>query len=134
MHPRDIIEVPAIVEPHQGTSYNPPAGAHSELLIKALETEEKRLKDAEKLAEVKMKIEGALREPDVMDISVPPGMTVSAVSPDDEDEQDVEAEQDEDIPRKKMPQRKTKAQRNKAAKLLKEVHDFPFFFPRLLNR
>lgn len=118
-HPRDIIEVPAIVEPHQGISYNPPAEAHNELLGKALEVELKRVKDAEKLAEVKAKIESAMRVPEAMDISLPAGMKVDEVGL--EDEQDVDEEQQEAIPRKKMPERKTKAQRNKAAKLLKEV-------------
>ncbi|KAF7345354.1 Ribosome biogenesis protein NOP53 [Mycena venus] len=54
-HPRDKIEVPAILEPHQGTSYNPPAVAHQELLLKAHEIEEKRVEKAAKLAETKAK-------------------------------------------------------------------------------
>ncbi|KIJ93614.1 hypothetical protein K443DRAFT_12742, partial [Laccaria amethystina LaAM-08-1] len=55
---QDIIQVPAIVEPHQGTSYNPPVEAHREPILKTYEAEEKRLREAEKLAEMK-KIEEA---------------------------------------------------------------------------
>ena len=47
--------MPGIVEPHQGTPYNPPVEAHQEVILKAYEAEEKRLREAEKLAEVKKK-------------------------------------------------------------------------------
>ncbi|KIK00964.1 hypothetical protein K443DRAFT_592145 [Laccaria amethystina LaAM-08-1] len=45
---RDIIQVPAIVESNQGTSYNPPAEAHQERILKATTgAAEKRLREAE---------------------------------------------------------------------------------------
>ncbi|KAF7357047.1 Ribosome biogenesis protein NOP53 [Mycena venus] len=97
-HPRDKIEVPAILEPHQGTSYNPPA----------------RVEKAAKLAETKAKIDQATVEAGDEVLGVPPGMKVDEPLPVDEDEDPSAAEV---IP-KKMPERKTKAQRNKAAKVL----------------
>ena len=55
-HPRDIIQLPAISEPHQGTSYNPPVEAHTELILKASEVEVKRAKEADRMMEVKNRI------------------------------------------------------------------------------
>ncbi|KAJ6580989.1 P60-like protein [Mycena capillaripes] len=111
-HPRDKIEVPAILEPHQGTSYNPPADAHQELLLKAHEMEEKRVEKAAKLAETKTKIEQAKGDVEET-LGVPPGMKVDDAVPDE----DADPAASETIP-KKMPERKTKAQRNKAARVL----------------
>ncbi|KAF8801238.1 P60-like protein [Phlegmacium glaucopus] len=117
---RDLIDVPAIVEPHQGTSYNPPVDAHQELLSKAAAIEEKRLKDAERLAAVKAKMDNALQESDGLDNSAAAGMAVtSQVDDEDEDEEAVEEEGDgqKSI---KLPERKTKAQKNKATRVLAE--------------
>ncbi|TFK32719.1 ribosome biogenesis protein Nop53/GLTSCR2 [Crucibulum laeve] len=118
-HPKSRIEIPAIVAPHQGASYNPPAEAHQELLMQAAEIEIQRLKDQEKLAEVKKKIEaGALRVVADQDESMAPGMTLDAADADEEEEV---AEPDEQgIPKKKATVRKTKAQKHKAAKQLAE--------------
>ncbi|KAJ7105118.1 ribosome biogenesis protein Nop53/GLTSCR2 [Mycena crocata] len=113
-HPRDKIEVPAILEPHQGTSYNPPADAHQELLIKAGEIEGKRVEKAAKIAETKAKFQQAKLDVVEETLGAPPGMTVAEIVPDEEDD----AANTEEIPKKKMPERKTKAQRNKAAKVL----------------
>ncbi|KAJ7881152.1 ribosome biogenesis protein Nop53/GLTSCR2 [Mycena leptocephala] len=113
-HPRDKIEVPAILEPHQGTSYNPPADAHQELLLKAYDIEEKRVEKAAKLAETKTKIEKATVDATDGTLGVPPGMKLDDVVPVEEDEDPATTE----ATPKKMPQRKTKAQRNKAAKIL----------------
>ncbi|KAJ7777431.1 ribosome biogenesis protein Nop53/GLTSCR2 [Mycena metata] len=112
-HPRDKIEVPAILEPHQGTSYNPPADSHQELLLKAHEIEQKRVEKAAKLAEMKEKFDKAKLDAPEEVLGVPSGMKVDDLMP-AEDEDTV---MEEPIP-KKMPQRKTKAQRNKAAKVL----------------
>ncbi|KAJ6590420.1 ribosome biogenesis protein Nop53/GLTSCR2 [Mycena vulgaris] len=114
-HPRDKIEVPAILEPHQGTSYNPPADAHEELLLKAYGIEEKRVEKAAKLAETKAKFEAAKLDVDeVTVLGVPSGMKLDDFTPMEEDEDAANAEEIT----KKMPPRKTKAQRNKAAKIL----------------
>ncbi|KAJ7065292.1 ribosome biogenesis protein Nop53/GLTSCR2 [Mycena amicta] len=114
-HPRDEIEVPAIVEPHQGTSYNPPVAAYKELLRTAVEMEEKREAEAVKLAEEKAKFARAKENAVEYVPGVPAGMTVD--KPVDDGERDAA---DEVVIPKEMPPRKTKAQRNKAARLLAE--------------
>jgi nucleolar protein 53 len=128
--PRDLINVPAIVEPHQGTSYNPPVDAHQELLLKAAAVEEKRLKGVEKLAAVKAKMDSALRETDGLNNLGAAGMTVTAQI-DSENAREEEREEGEEgdgqgssLPRN-FANRKTKAQKNKAARNLAEV--CPFF-------
>jgi len=123
------------VEPHQGTSYNPPVDAHQELLLKAAAVEQKRLKDAEKLAAVKAKMDSALQESNGLGNLAAAGMTVTGQV----DDEDAEAEQREEgdgqgssLPTK-LPERKTKAQKNKAARILVEVRFFPLSFsPRKL--
>ncbi|RDB17321.1 Uncharacterized protein C22F8.09 [Hypsizygus marmoreus] len=119
---RDVIEVPAIVEPHQGTSYNPPVEAHQELLLQAHEAEERRIREAEKLAEVKTKMESARMEVDVENIAVASGMKLQ-----DEIAGSNEGTDDEedggDMPTKKTPQRKTQSQKRKAARLLAEKRE-----------
>ena len=128
--PRDLINVPAIVEPHQGTSYNPPVDAHQDLLLKAAAVEEKRLKKVEKLAAVKAKMDSALRETDDLNNLGAAGMTVTAQI-DSEDAWEEEGEEGDDqrssLPRK-LANQKTKAQKNKAARVLAEVR---LFFSRL---
>ena len=118
-----MINVPAIVEPHQGTSYNPPVDAHQELLLKAAAVEEKRLKGVEKLAAVKAKMDSALQETDGLDDLGAAGMTVTTQI-DSENTREEEAEEvDEQGPSlpKNFANRKTKAQKNKAVKVLAEV-------------
>ena len=129
-----MIDVPAIVEPHQGTSYNPLLDAYQELLLKAAAVEEKRLKDVEKLAAVKAKMDSALRVADGLNNLGAAGMTVTAQN-DSENarEEEVEEEvdgQDSSLPRKKITNRKTTAQKNKAARVLAEVRllNFHLFF------
>ena len=118
-----MINVPAIVEPHQGTSYNPPVDAHQELLLKAAAVEEKRLKGLEKLAAVKAKMDSALQETDGLDDLGAAGMTVTTQI-DSENTREEEAEevneQGPSLPRN-FANRKTKAQKNKAVKVLAEV-------------
>ena len=118
------------MEPHQGTSYNPPVDAHQELLLKAAAVEEKRLKGAEKLAAVKAKMDSALRETDGVNSLGAAGMTVTAQN-DSENAWEEEGEEGEEgngqglsLPRN-FANRKTKAQKNKAARILAEV--CPFF-------
>jgi nucleolar protein 53 len=114
------------VEPHQGTSYNPPVDAHQELLLKAAAVEEKRLKGVEKLAAVKAKMDSALRETDdgVNNLGAA-GMTVTAQN-DSENAPEEEGDgQGLSLPRN-LANRKTTAQKNKAARILAEV--CPFFF------
>jgi nucleolar protein 53 len=105
--------------PHPGMSYNPPASAHHELLLKAHEIEEDREKKANKLAEAKAKIEQAKSTVQDVDQGVALGMTVGLVNSETESEN---ADEDDGITHsKKLPERKTKQQRRKAAKLQAEV-------------
>lgn len=113
-HPKQGIEVPAVVEPHQGTSYNPPVDAHQELLLTAHEKEEKRLQEEERLAEIKQKI-SKLSQDDDGDMNVAPGMKLDEV---EEEEKEDKEEETSVIPPKKAPERKTKQQRRKAAQHL----------------
>ena len=123
-----MIDVPAIVEPHQGTSYNPLLDAYQELLLKAAAVEEKRLKDVEKLAAVKAKMDSALRVTDGLNNLGAAGMTVTAQN-DSENAREEEVDgQDSSLPRKKITNRKTTAQKNKAARVLAEVCLFNFHF------
>ncbi|KAF9461790.1 ribosome biogenesis protein Nop53/GLTSCR2 [Collybia nuda] len=115
-HPKDVIAVPAISEPHQGTSYNPPVDAHQALLLEAHEKEERRVREAEKLAKVKEKIESARTEAVEENPAVAPGMTVDDAA---HDEEDVGGD-GEGVVGKKPPPRKTQSQRKKAARLLAE--------------
>jgi len=116
-HPKDVIELPAITEPHQGTSYNPAASAHQELLLKAHKIEERRVKEAERLAEAKLRTEQAkFGEPELVDEGSAPGMMLDKIQVVEESGDDTEVFR---AP-KKVLARKTKAQRNKAARLLAE--------------
>ena len=113
----DLIEIPAIVEPHQGTSYNPPVDAHHELLLKAAAIEEKRLQDAERMAEVKKKMEAAKLTQGVADITVPAGMVVQRI----EDGDELDNVEESLTSSRKLPERKTKSQKNRAIRVLTEV-------------
>ncbi|KAG6916625.1 hypothetical protein DXG01_006121 [Tephrocybe rancida] len=118
---RDSIAVNAVVEPHQGTSYNPPVEAHQELLLQAHEAEERRIREAEKRAEVKEKMENAKREVEEVNPAAASGMKLHDEVV-EEEEEEVEATGDE-IPAKRLPARKTQAQRKKAARLLAEKRE-----------
>jgi nucleolar protein 53 len=108
-------------------SYNPPASAYQELLQTAHEIEEQRerkwAESKKKMGRVETSIVGA-------EEGVALGMKVDLVQSDD----DKDGEADENytvIDVKKLPDRKTKQQRSKAAKLLAEVRCFDFYI--LLN-
>ena len=105
------------MEPHQGTSYNPPVDAHQELLLKAVAVEEKRLKDVEKLAAVKAKMDNALQESDALDNLGAAGMMVAPQI----DREDAEEKEGDACFPTKLAKRKTKVQKNKAARVLAEV-------------
>jgi len=106
-HPRSLIELPAVVEPHQGTSYNPPVSAHQELLRTAHEIEERRVQIAEKHKEIQEKIALA-RQPDVGDVDkgLPTGMKLDPL-------QDEPAPQGHMVMRP-IPERQTRQHRKKA--------------------
>lgn len=115
-----MIEIPAIDEPHQGTSYNPPLEAHTELIEKANEAAKRQANEAEKLADVKNKINMAITGSgaDVHE-GVASGMTVDDRVMDEEEDEEVN---EDDLPlAKKAPARKTKQQKTRAARLRAEV-------------
>ena len=114
------------MEPHQGTSYNPPVDAHQELLLKAAAVEEKRLKGAEKLAAVKTKMDNVPQESDGLDNLGAAGMTVAAQidQEDAEEEKGVEGDGHGLSLPTKLAKRKTQAQKNKAARVLAGVRLF----------
>lgn len=135
---RDLICVPPVVEPHQGTSYNPPVDAHQELLLKAVAVEEKRLKDVEKLAAIKAKMDNARQESDGSNNLAAAGMTVAAQIDGEDVEEEVDGQRESSLPTK-LVKRKTKAQRNKEARVLAEVrllfflHEISFMNPFFLE-
>ncbi|KAI0033005.1 ribosome biogenesis protein Nop53/GLTSCR2 [Vararia minispora EC-137] len=110
-HPHKQIALPAVTAPHAGTSYNPSAPAHTELLRAAHEAEEKRVAEREVLESVKDRILLARRT----GLDGVEGMAVDEPSEDEEDAADGE----EAVP-KKVPGRKTKQQKRKAEKLRAE--------------
>lgn len=114
---RDFIKVPAVTEPHQGTSYNPPADAHRELLLRAATVEKKRLLDLEKMAEVKAKIDAARYTADVGETSFAAGMTVQEID-DHEEEEPVDRSS---FKTKVINTKKSRSQRNKEKRLRGEV-------------
>jgi nucleolar protein 53 len=112
-HPRSVIDVPAVAEPHQGSSYNPPVSAHQELLRTAHEIEEQRVKSAEYHKIIRDKVAAARHVVnDEIDNGMPTGMTLDPL------EEDPEMEEQGDGVRvsKPQPERKTKQQRRKAEK------------------
>jgi nucleolar protein 53 len=122
-HPRDIIQLPAISEPHQGTSYNPPVEAHTELILKASEVEEKRAKEADRMMEVKNRIGKAVVGKAAWEESGAEGMIVDEGADGAADPEGVEGDVETPIV-KKIPERKTKQQKAKAARLRAEVRHF----------
>jgi nucleolar protein 53 len=94
--------------------------AHQELILKAYEAEEKRLREAEKLAEVKKKMEEAHTvEPNQEGWAA--GMKLAEKVLVEEDE----TEEGEERVVKSVPDRKTTSQKNKAKRLLAEVCSIP---------
>lgn len=84
--------------------------------MKAAAIEKKRLEDLERLAEVKTKMENARIAHDEYDASVAAGMKVQDL------DDHVADEDDEGVVSKPVVlKKKTKAQKNKAARLLAEV-------------
>ncbi|KAI0943675.1 hypothetical protein AcW1_002776 [Taiwanofungus camphoratus] len=118
-HPKSMIALPAVPAPHEGTSYNPLVTSHQELLRTAHEIEEQRLKEAEKLEQMKAKIEeGRKAASDTRAEGIALGMMVDeAQEPANEDAQDDDAVVQ---PAKKMPERKTKQERRKVERLRAE--------------
>lgn len=112
-----MIDVPAIVFPHPGASYNPPVQAHEELLMEAYKVEQRRQDEADRLREAQKKIEQA-RVFAANDVSgdVPTGMIIDEIKDDGETILNTQA-----VVPKRLPERKTKQQRARMAKQKAEV-------------
>ena len=113
-HPRSVIELHAISTPHQGTSYNPPAEAHQDLLRAAHVVEEEESKGADKGWDVHERMTRARQLGNITQEGLPPGMALHEIE---------EEEEEETAPplAKPAPARKTKQQRKKARRALEEV-------------
>lgn len=119
---KDLIDVAAVVEPHQGTSYNPPVEAHSELVVKAAEIEARKVQELERMAVTKKIMDAAKFDSDhVHDITLPAGMLLDKPVEDEEADEVKDDTKEAEPAVKKVPKMKTKAQKAKAAKLLAEV-------------
>ncbi|KAJ3890038.1 ribosome biogenesis protein Nop53/GLTSCR2 [Lentinula edodes] len=111
-NPRSLISLPAVPLPHAGTSYNPPVQAHTELLHRAHDQEEVRLREDIRWKEIGQAIkDGVTTQTDLVSV------VEEMVSHNLEEDVDKE-EKEETLPLRKIPQRKTKAERRKATKLL----------------
>ena len=123
--------MPAVPDPHAGTSYNPPEAAHTELLRAAHEAELRRVQEAEALEATKARILSARHADGGSGDGGAPGMLIDkpgeGVEEQEGQEDSVPADQSQDGPdataktTKSAPQRKTKQQRRKAEKLRAEV-------------
>lgn len=105
------------MEPHQGSSYNPPAAAHDELITEACRVERRRQEEADRLAEVRRKVADARALATNVTEGLPLGMTLDEIPQDDGEPV---AQHDAVVP-KKPSARKTKQQRAKALRLREEV-------------
>lgn len=111
-----MIDVPAVVVPHPGASYNPPVQAHEELLMEAYRVEQRRQEEADRLREAQMKIEEARAFAANISEGVPTGMTIDEIKDDGQPNANTPAV----IP-KRLPERKTKQERARIAKQRVEV-------------
>ncbi|THH09001.1 hypothetical protein EW145_g2321 [Phellinidium pouzarii] len=116
-NPRAAIAIPAVVAPHAGASYNPPAAAHQQLLRLANDKAEKEEKMLNRYAAVKDKMAAARKVQAEVTLGVPTGMVV-----DSRDEPEgAEEEENGGAPVPSKPSsRKTKQQRRKEQKQLVE--------------
>ncbi|KZV75676.1 P60-like protein [Peniophora sp. CONT] len=105
---RSQIATPAVAAPHAGASYNPPAAAHTELLLQAHEIEAQREEKRIKEEAYKTRVLSARNHGYGSGIGMDLDDLVAG-----EDEEIVEGEDGELIV-KKLPQRKTKQQRRRA--------------------
>ncbi|KAF8586908.1 P60-like protein [Ramaria rubella] len=119
-HPNHGIDLPAIIQPHQGTSYNPLETAHNELLLTAHEIEVRREVDATKFQDVKARMEAARRTVAEEMENGASGMKIDKGEAVIEEDNDLSGPQESIAPALKVPAPKTQKQRRKAAKVLAE--------------
>jgi nucleolar protein 53 len=111
------IALAAVPSPHEGTSYNPSVAAHTSLLQKAVEAEERMANEEAELRRTKEQMERARRiaQEEVV-LGIAPGMEVQEIA-----EEDKHDNAPVGVPAKKIPERKTKRERRKIEKLRAEV-------------
>lgn len=102
--------------------------AYTELLLEAHQQEEKRVQEAERLAEVKRRMENATVELDIErqeaeNSGVAVGMKLDVPGDEAEDNEEEGGEGGTPLEKKKVPKRKTTAQKKKKVALLAEVGD-----------
>ncbi|KAG8806670.1 hypothetical protein FRC17_004873 [Serendipita sp. 399] len=112
------ISVPAVSQPHQGTSYNPPLNDYKQLLSTAHQVEEKRVAKEQKLDTMKQRMESARREVTERDAGLAEGMVLD--EPDEESDDSVSLQEESVMPSQTLPKRKTQKQRRKALRVLQE--------------
>ncbi|KAI0074340.1 P60-like protein [Panus rudis PR-1116 ss-1] len=118
-NPRQQIAVSAVPTPHEGTSYNPPVTSHQTLLQAAIQKEEQRAKEAEENQAMRAKLEEARKKAAEEEMNADGEGAVAGMKVDLPKEGQEETNEDENgeiLPAKKMPERKTKQERLKAAK------------------
>ncbi|KIY53914.1 P60-like protein, partial [Fistulina hepatica ATCC 64428] len=114
---KEHIAVPAVEQPHQGASYNPPVQAHQALLLEAHKAEEKRAQDADKFKGAKEKmLRARVEDGEAANLSAAPGMIVDVPGDDETESEGGGAGEGPVVPVKQAPPRKTRQQRAKAAK------------------
>lgn len=124
-HARAAIDVPAISQPHPGTSYKPTTEARTELMLSAHEkvAEEERIKEVAVASKENMLAaqRAAASEPQEGEIYL--GMKID----NGEDNSEAEAEGDDMVgmPAKKPSVKKTKQQKRKAERQKAEVRCIP---------
>jgi len=109
------IPIPAVLQPHQGTSYTPLEMAHKDLLLSAHKIEQRREAETAKFEGVKEQMKSARRA--VAEEVGAAGMIVDKGDGPDEDD---DGREDRIVPAHKAPPRKTQKQRRKAAQILAE--------------
>lgn len=113
--------MPAVAQPHQGTSYNPLETAHKELLLTAHEREVRREADVAKFRGIKERMEASRTTVTEEAEKGAPGMLLDIADSTMEAEDNTEDSQASVVPASKAPVRKTQKQRRKAAQILAEV-------------
>jgi nucleolar protein 53 len=114
---RDVITAPAVSDPHQGTSYNPPVEAYQELLDTAIQAETKRAAEDERYTAIKNTMQSARRPVHDNEVPAAEGMIIDIP---DKDE-DNEPATNEIAVSAKPTKRKTRQQKAKALKASMEV-------------
>ncbi|KAH8112822.1 tumor suppressor protein Gltscr2 [Phellopilus nigrolimitatus] len=119
--PRATILLAAVVAPHAGASYNPPAEAHQELLRRANDKAEKQEKTHERYVSIKNRMDAA-RKTQAKDVQpgIPLGMAVDGDAGANDEATEGEDEGAETPVSSKASVRKTQQQRRKASKLQAE--------------